>query len=49
MMLRGVTLSRVDGFHPGLLPKCHRLADLTEARANQLLGCSDADAQDGAD
>jgi hypothetical protein len=41
MMLRGVTFSRSEGFHPGLLPECHRLADLTEARARALLGCSD--------
>jgi hypothetical protein len=41
MMSRGVTLSRADGFRPGLLPECHRLADLTEARAGELLGCLD--------
>jgi hypothetical protein len=41
LMSRGVTLSRADGFHPGLLPECLRLADLTEARAHALLGCSD--------
>jgi len=41
MMLRGVTFSRTEGFHPGLLPECHRLADLTEARASALLGCPD--------
>ena len=39
MMSRGVSLSREDGFRPGLLPECHRLADLTEARANDLLDC----------
>jgi hypothetical protein len=41
MMSRGVTFSRSDGFRPGLLPECHRLADLTEARASELLGCRD--------
>ena len=41
MMSRGVTFSRADGFRPGLLPECHRLADLTETRARELLGCSD--------
>jgi hypothetical protein len=39
MMSRGVTFSRAEGFHPGLLPECHRLADLAEARAGRLLGC----------
>jgi len=39
MMSRGVTFSRADGFRPGLLPECHRLAELTEAGASQLLGC----------
>ena len=39
MMSRGVTFSRADGFRPGLLPECHRLADLTEARAAERLGC----------
>ena len=42
MMSRGVTFSRAEGFHPGLLPECHRLADLTKARASELLGCSDS-------
>ncbi|HEY8152620.1 MAG TPA: hypothetical protein VII72_00685 [Myxococcota bacterium] len=42
MMSRGVTYSRAEGFRPGLLPECHRLADLTEARAGELLGCSAA-------
>ena len=41
LMSRGVTLSRADGFRPGLLPECQRLADLTEVRANVLLACSD--------
>ena len=41
---RGVTLSRAEGFRPGLLPECHRLADLTEAGAAELLGCSDSEA-----
>jgi hypothetical protein len=40
LMSRGVRLSRRDGFRPGLLPECHRLADLTEARADELLRCS---------
>lgn len=48
MMLRGVTFSRADGFRPGLLPECHRLADLTEARANDLLDCSESKKPDGA-
>jgi len=42
MMSRGVTFSRGGGFRPGLLPECHRLADLTEARASELLGCLDS-------
>lgn len=37
VMLRGVTLQRDRGLRPGLLPACHRLADLTEARARSLL------------
>jgi hypothetical protein len=41
LMAHGVTLGRADGFHPGLLPECHRLADLTQARASALLGCSE--------
>ena len=41
MMSRGVIFSRADGFRPGLLPECHRLADLAEARASDLLGCRD--------
>jgi hypothetical protein len=40
LMLHGVAFSLEQGFHPGLLPECHRLADLTEARAGELLGCS---------
>ncbi len=47
--LRGVTLSRAKGFQPGLLPECHRLADLTEAGASERLGCSGSKARDGAD
>jgi hypothetical protein len=47
--LRGVTLSREEGFRPGLLPECHRLADLTEAGASERLGCSGSSARDGAD
>jgi hypothetical protein len=42
MMARGVIFSRAGGFRPGLLPECHRLADLTEARALELLGCQDS-------
>jgi hypothetical protein len=49
MMSRGVTFSRADGFRPGLLPECHRLADLTEARARELLGCSGSEDRDGAE
>ncbi len=41
LMARGVSFSRADGFHPGLLPECHRLVDLTEAIARERLGCSD--------
>jgi hypothetical protein len=41
LMTRGVGFSREDGFHPGLLPECHRLADLAEARARERLGCAD--------
>lgn len=37
MMLHGVEFSLEQGFHPGLLPECHHLADLTEARAGELL------------
>jgi hypothetical protein len=37
VMLHGVTLERGQGFRPGLLPACHRLAELTEARAEALL------------
>jgi hypothetical protein len=40
LMSRGVTFSRAHGFRPGLLPECHRLADLTENGASRLLGCS---------
>ena len=40
LMSRGVTFSRTEGFRPGLLPECHRLADLTEGGATRLLGCS---------
>jgi hypothetical protein len=36
LMTRGVSFSRADGFRPGLLPECHRLADLAQARANEL-------------
>ena len=42
LMTRGVTMSRADGFHPGLLPECQRLADLAEASARERLGCSPA-------
>ena len=49
MMSRGVTFSRAEGFHPGLLPECHRLVDLTEVRASQLLGCPASIKSDGAD
>jgi len=49
MMSRGVTFSRADGFRPGLLPECHRLADLAEARASDLLGCLGAEVRDGAE
>ena len=49
MMLRGVTFSRAEGFHPGLLPECHRLADLTEARASELLGCPASGPRRGGD
>lgn len=37
VMLHGVTLVRGQGFRPGLLPVCHRLAELTEAHAASLL------------
>jgi hypothetical protein len=40
MMTRGVSYGRADGFRPGLLPECHQLADLTQARAGELLACS---------
>ena len=33
VMLHSVTLQRGEGFRPGLLPVCRRLADLTEAEA----------------
>jgi hypothetical protein len=42
MMVRGVSFDRAHGFRPGLLPECHRLADLTEALAQKELGCSDS-------
>ena len=48
LMARGVTLSRGDGFRPGLLAECHRLADLTEAGVRQRLGCSDPKSRDRA-
>jgi hypothetical protein len=37
VMLHGVRLERGQGFRPGLLPACRRLADLTEAHAAALL------------
>jgi hypothetical protein len=37
VMLHGVTLQRGEGFRPGLLPACRRLADLTEALAGARL------------
>jgi hypothetical protein len=37
VMLHGVRLERGEGFRPGLLPACRRLADLTEAHAAALL------------
>jgi hypothetical protein len=37
VMLHGVTLRRGQGFRPGLLPACLRLAELTEAHAWALL------------
>jgi hypothetical protein len=37
VMLHGVTLRRGQGFRPGLLPACLRLAELTEAHAGSLL------------
>jgi hypothetical protein len=40
LMLHGVEFSNGSGFRPGLLPECHRLADLTEARAGELLAGS---------
>ena len=43
LMARGVRLSRGDGFRPGLLAECHRLADLTEAGVRQRLGCVGAE------
>jgi hypothetical protein len=43
LMARGVRLSRGDGFRPGLLAECHRLADLTEAGVRQRLGCAGAE------
>jgi hypothetical protein len=49
MLSRGVSFSRVDGFRPGLLPECHRLADLTDAGAGERLGCSDSKPLDGVD
>jgi hypothetical protein len=42
IMSRGVSLDRAHGFRPGLLPECHRLVDLTEALAEQKLGCSES-------
>jgi len=49
MMARGVIFGRADGFHPGLLPECHRLTDLTEARALELLDCAELEGRSGAD
>jgi hypothetical protein len=37
VMLHGVTLQRGEGFRPGLLPVCRRLADLTEAEVEARL------------
>jgi hypothetical protein len=42
IMSRGVSLDRAHGFRTGLLPECHRLVDLTEALAEQKLGCSES-------
>jgi hypothetical protein len=41
IMLRGVEFSRENGFRPGLVPECHRLAELTEARAGEMMHCSE--------
>jgi hypothetical protein len=43
LLARGVRLSRGDGFRPGLLPECHRLAELTQAGVRARLGCTDAE------
>jgi hypothetical protein len=48
LMTRGVSFSHADGFHPGLLPECHRLADLSQARASELALCRDAPAAEPA-
>jgi hypothetical protein len=42
LMSRGVSFTREHGFRPGLLPACHRLADLAEAAARERLGCAEA-------
>ena len=49
LMVRGVTFSRASGFQPGLLPECHRLADLTAASAREQLGCGGSKSPAGSD
>jgi hypothetical protein len=43
VMLRGVSQRRGEGLRPGMLPACQRLADLVDARAEELLRAAPGD------